>query len=320
MGGLLAVHDSSTISSQPSTHFVGLDGNGNVTGLVKASDGTIQASYEYGPLGETIRGNGPMAAANPFRLSTEYQDNESDLTYYGAGYYSASAGRLLGRDALGESLGENIYSVARQDPKFVAMYPQYSTSMNPQYNTWAQMPSGIWLPEPWANQPVIPNPPAKPTGPRIGMPSTRVDPPSKAGSNPRSPPKGGSRDSSAGGQAWLLAKVVDVSSAVLEQADLNRHNNEGMKSCLAKAKRTGCGGCCKISLYLIEGLYDSNRQLFSAGSKFYEMSCSDLKVQEAASASGESMQPEFRRFDGKGPLDKQSYRPQHEEIRSWDVR
>ena len=37
-----------------------------------------------------------MAKANPFRFSTKYQDDETDLLYYGYRYYDASKGRWLG--------------------------------------------------------------------------------------------------------------------------------------------------------------------------------------------------------------------------------
>ena len=45
---------------------------------------------EYGPFGEVLRATGPMAKANLFRFSTKYQDDETDLLYYGYGYYNAS--------------------------------------------------------------------------------------------------------------------------------------------------------------------------------------------------------------------------------------
>ena len=35
-----------------------------------------------GPFGEVVRATGPMARANPFRFSTKYQDDETDLLYY----------------------------------------------------------------------------------------------------------------------------------------------------------------------------------------------------------------------------------------------
>ena len=80
--------------------FVAYDGNGNVAGLFKATDGTSAATYEYGPFGELLRKTGAMANANPFRFSTKYQEDEPDLLYYGYRYYNAGAGRWLNRDPL----------------------------------------------------------------------------------------------------------------------------------------------------------------------------------------------------------------------------
>jgi hypothetical protein len=39
--------------------------------------------YRFGPFGDVIRMTGPMAKVNPFRFSTKYQDDETDLLYYG---------------------------------------------------------------------------------------------------------------------------------------------------------------------------------------------------------------------------------------------
>ncbi len=89
--------------------FVAYDGNGNVAALVNAADGTVAANYEYGPFGEVVRQTGPMAKANPIRFSTKYQDNESDLVYYGYRYYDPSTGKWLNRDPLGEEDGPNVY-------------------------------------------------------------------------------------------------------------------------------------------------------------------------------------------------------------------
>jgi len=50
-----------------------------------------------------------MAKVNPFRFSTKYQDDESDLVYYGYRYYNASTGRWLSRDPIGEKGGINLY-------------------------------------------------------------------------------------------------------------------------------------------------------------------------------------------------------------------
>jgi RHS repeat-associated protein len=55
-----------------------------------------------GPFGELIRATGPMAKANPCRFSTKYQDDETDLLYYGFRYYNPSTGRWMSRDPIDE--------------------------------------------------------------------------------------------------------------------------------------------------------------------------------------------------------------------------
>ncbi|NLH75163.1 MAG: hypothetical protein GX456_19120 [Verrucomicrobia bacterium] len=85
IGGLVEVTDHS--SWPPGRHFTVFDGNGNIVGWVKA-DGTVSARYEYGPFGEPIRVTGTFARSNPFRWSTKYWDEETDLVYYGYRYYS----------------------------------------------------------------------------------------------------------------------------------------------------------------------------------------------------------------------------------------
>jgi RHS repeat-associated protein len=101
---------------QPATHLVSYDGNGNVTALVNAADGSESARYEYGPFGEVIRASGPACGTNPFRFSTKYQDDETDLLYYGYRYYSASTGRWLSRDPIAEKGGANIYAFCWNSP------------------------------------------------------------------------------------------------------------------------------------------------------------------------------------------------------------
>jgi len=65
------------------------------------------------PFGELIRASGPLAQANPFRFSTKYWDQESDLVYYGFRYYSPSLGRWISRDPIDEDDGPNIYAFIR---------------------------------------------------------------------------------------------------------------------------------------------------------------------------------------------------------------
>ena len=70
----------------------------------------ILRRYEYGPFGEVLRATGPMAKANPFRFSTKYQDDETNLLYYGYRYYSPSFGRWISRDPIAEKGGSNLYA------------------------------------------------------------------------------------------------------------------------------------------------------------------------------------------------------------------
>lgn len=107
VGGLLFIGD---FASAIGYHAVAYDGNGNVTMLLKADGSGLTAHYEYGPFGEPLRATGPMAKANPFRFSTKYQDDESDLLYYGYRSYNPSLGRWLSRDPVDE-------------PGFCALHP-----------------------------------------------------------------------------------------------------------------------------------------------------------------------------------------------------
>ena len=68
-----------------------------------------------GPFGEVIRATGPMAKANPFRFSTKYQDDETDLLYYGYRYYNPSTGKWNSRDPLEEAGGFNLYGMVRNN-------------------------------------------------------------------------------------------------------------------------------------------------------------------------------------------------------------
>ena len=107
IGGLLALRQHT--GPQAGTYLPLYDGHGNVTGLLRTSDGVKTASYEYGPFGEPLRATGPMAELNPFRFSTKYQDNETGLLYYGHRYYQPQTGRWLSRDPIAERGGQNLY-------------------------------------------------------------------------------------------------------------------------------------------------------------------------------------------------------------------
>jgi RHS repeat-associated protein len=111
VGGLLEVNDAVN-----GVQFAAYDGNGNVAAQVAGASGTTSAQYEYGPFGEGIRATGPMAKANPFRFSTKYQDDETDLLYYGYRYYNTSTGRWISRDPLGEDESANLSAFVSNNP------------------------------------------------------------------------------------------------------------------------------------------------------------------------------------------------------------
>jgi RHS repeat-associated protein len=113
VGGLVETRYYGTATTNA---FAAFDGNGNVSALVNAADGTVVANYEYGPFGEVIRNSGPMAKNNPLRFSTKYQDDESDLLYYGYRYLNAVVGRWIGRDPVHENGGNNLYAADVNDP------------------------------------------------------------------------------------------------------------------------------------------------------------------------------------------------------------
>jgi RHS repeat-associated protein len=95
VGGLLEIVFQGSVTTNC---FVAFDGNGNIATLDNANDGSTGASYEYGPFGELVRVTGLVGKANPFRFSTRYQDDESELLAYPYRLYSAAIGRFLTRD------------------------------------------------------------------------------------------------------------------------------------------------------------------------------------------------------------------------------
>jgi RHS repeat-associated protein len=103
VGGLLMTQEGGN------SYLPMYDALGNVHGMIKASDGSIAAAYEYDAFGKTIRESGPYAASNPFRYSTKYTDSETGLVYYGHRYYSPTLGRFINRDPIEEAGGLNLY-------------------------------------------------------------------------------------------------------------------------------------------------------------------------------------------------------------------
>ena len=106
VGGLLNIHDHATATSMRPAY----DGNGNLMALLKATDGTLAAAYEYDAFGNTLRATGTYASSNPFRFSTKYTDAETNLVYYGLRYYSPTLGRFINKDPIEEQGGLNLYA------------------------------------------------------------------------------------------------------------------------------------------------------------------------------------------------------------------
>ena len=109
VGGLVAIQDATQ-----GAQFVSFDGSGNVVGLSKATDGSRSATYEYNPFGELVRTSGSIAKPNPFRWSTRYQDDETDLVMYPCRPYRD--GHFLSRDPLEEAGGVNLYGFVNNNP------------------------------------------------------------------------------------------------------------------------------------------------------------------------------------------------------------
>jgi RHS repeat-associated protein len=118
VGGLLVVKPA---SGNPL--FVGYDGNGNVAGLVDGTSGVTTAQYAYGPFGEVIELI-PGTSGNPcpFRFSTKYDDDETDLLYYGYRFYNPNTGHWLNRDPFWEISYRSFIGNTEKTPELGNLY------------------------------------------------------------------------------------------------------------------------------------------------------------------------------------------------------
>ena len=97
------------------------------------------ARYETGPFGEPLRVTGPMAKVNPLRFSTQYADDVAGDIKYLYRDYTASTGRWLSRDPIGEEafLAQMLRGrpwPERERLKQVALGPAYVFSGNDAQN------------------------------------------------------------------------------------------------------------------------------------------------------------------------------------------
>jgi RHS repeat-associated protein len=117
IGGLLQA-SRNVGGGVPTATLFAYDGNGNVTAMVDAADGSVVARYDYSPFGMTVLADGPAAAANPWRFSSKYHDSETALVYYGYRYYSSELGRWISKDPHFSSLVE---TTARSSSELAAL-------------------------------------------------------------------------------------------------------------------------------------------------------------------------------------------------------
>jgi RHS repeat-associated protein len=124
IGGLLAV----STGTADEDYLYMYDANGNVGQLVAWATGyggassnewhadRLVATYEYDAYGKVLSSSGTYAAANPFRFSTKWFDDESGLGYWGYRYYSPRLGRWLSRDPARYVDGPHLYVYVHNGP------------------------------------------------------------------------------------------------------------------------------------------------------------------------------------------------------------
>ena len=84
-----------------------------------AEDGDTEAHYEYAPFGAVIAQRGASAAANPWRFSSEYAEDDTVTVYYNYRHYEPVVGRWLSRDPIGEMDAPCLYGFIRNRANLV---------------------------------------------------------------------------------------------------------------------------------------------------------------------------------------------------------
>jgi RHS repeat-associated protein len=90
------------------------DGNKNVSEVVSAN-GDIAAHYEYTPFGAVTVRRGGFAAANLWRFSSEYAEDDTATLYYNYRHYEPTMGRWLNREPIDED-SEALYVYIGNNP------------------------------------------------------------------------------------------------------------------------------------------------------------------------------------------------------------
>jgi RHS repeat-associated protein len=128
VGGLLMLN-----SAASGAHFYAYDGNGNIVALVKASDGTVSANYEYEPFGAVLRATGPMAEENAFGFSTKRTHRPTRLVLYEFRPYDPEEGRFLSRDPYNEFGNAEMAELSQYDGDSLTRGFERTTEHNPYY-------------------------------------------------------------------------------------------------------------------------------------------------------------------------------------------
>lgn len=81
--------------SRRGTYSYAYDNIGNRTTAIFGIQADRRALYEYGPYGNILRMEGNAAEDNPFRFSSEYDDDELWLIYYNYRYFHSTQGYLV---------------------------------------------------------------------------------------------------------------------------------------------------------------------------------------------------------------------------------
>ncbi len=132
VGGLLAMVDP----GEGKTYHYFYDANGNVGQMVDTADGSVAAHYEYAPFGKVIASHGDLKDENPFRFSTKYHDDETDLVYYGYRRYSPELGRWISRDPINELGSLTLRKVKRQNSSDLNLYTIISNDVINSVDLW----------------------------------------------------------------------------------------------------------------------------------------------------------------------------------------
>jgi RHS repeat-associated protein len=85
-----------------------------------------------------------MAKVNPFRFSTKYQDDETDIIMYPLRPYNPSTGRFLCKDPIQERGGLNLYAFVGNDP-IDRIDPLGLVIVNLKYQAYIETPTVTFL-------------------------------------------------------------------------------------------------------------------------------------------------------------------------------